>query len=261
MENNTSLDARLAQGPIPPKEFCALLMAEVKDRHARLHHPFYFALYDGKLSLEELRVWAKEAWGIFCMNVAINTAKLVRCQLSGIHDPEIQKEFVDIIMSEVGYEFFEGSPRQVAGHRELFLRFGEAIGIRRAELERREIENDFLPTTVLARTGWLDIALRSGGILEQVASTNCCNEYSNRLTGGRFFRSFKEHYALKERAIEFFAEHGVADAEHSNIGYNLVERFATTKELQIKVLRALRKGLGIWWAVTDGVARECQKLK
>lgn len=236
-------------------------MEEVKNGHARLYHPFYFALYDGKLGMDEIRVWAKEAWGIFCLNVAINTAKLVRCQLSGIHDPEIHKDFVDIIMSEVGYQYFQGSPRPVAGHRALFLRFGEGIGIPKEELERIEREDDFLPTTVLARTGWLDIALRSDSILEQVASTNCCNEYSNQLTGGRFFRAFKEHYRLKDRDIEFFAEHGVADTEHSNIGYELIEKFATTKEIQIKVLKALRKGLGIWWAVTDGVARECSKLK
>lgn len=236
-------------------------MEEVKNGHARLYHPFYFALYDGKLGMGEIRVWAKEAWGIFCLNVAINTAKLVRCQLSGIHDPEIHKDFVDIIMSEVGYQYFQGSPRPVAGHRALFLRFGESIGIAKEELERIEREDDFLPTTVLARTGWLDIALRSGSILEQVASTNCCNEYSNQLTGGRFFRAFKEHYRLKDRDIEFFAEHGVADTEHSNIGYELIKKFATTKEIQIKVLKALRKGLGIWWAVTDGVARECSKLK
>lgn len=236
-------------------------MEEVKNGHARLYHPFFFALYDGKLGMDEIRVWAKEAWGIFCLNVAINTAKLVRCQLSGIHDPEIHKDFVDIIMSEVGYQYFQGSPRPVAGHRALFLRFGEGIGIPKEELERIEREDDFLPTTVLARTAWLDIALRSGSILEQVASTNCCNEYSNQLTGGRFFRAFKEHYRLKDRDIEFFAEHGVADTEHSNIGYELIEKFATTKEIQIKVLKALRKGLGIWWAVTDGVARECSKLK
>lgn len=256
-----SVDSLLAEKALLPKEFCQLLMEEVKKRHARLYHPFYFALYDGKLGMDEIRVWAKEAWGIFCLNVAINTAKLVRCQLSGIHDPEIHKEFVDIIMSEVGYEHFQGSPRKVAGHRALFLRFGEGIGIPKEELERIEREDDFLPTTVLARTGWLDIALRSGSILEQVASTNCCNEYSNQLTGGRFFRAFKEHYGLKDKDIEFFAEHGVADTEHSNIGYELIEKFATTKEIQIKVLKGLRKGLGIWWAVTDGVARECSKLK
>ena len=256
-----SAESLLREGPLLPKQFCQLLMEEVKNGHARLYHPFFFALYDGKLGMDEIRVWAKEAWGIFCLNVAINTAKLVRCQLSGIHDPEIHKDFVDIIMSEVGYQYFPGSPRPVAGHRALFLRFGESIGIPKEELERIEREDDFLPTTVLARTGWLDIALRSGSILEQVASTNCCNEYSNQLTGGRFFRAFKEHYGLKDKDIEFFAEHGVADTEHSNIGYELIEKFATTKEIQIKVLKALRKGLGIWWAVTDGVARECFKLK
>lgn len=256
-----SPDARLAEGAIPTKKFCQLLMDEVKGRHARLHHPFYFALYDGKLSLDAVRIWAKEAWGIFAMNVAINTAKLVRCQLSGIHDPEIHKEFVDIIMSEVGYQYFEGAPRPVPGHRALFLRFGESIGIPKGELERCELEDDFLPTTVLARAAWLDIALRSESILEQVAATNCCNEFSNQLTGGRFFHAFKQFYGLQDRDVEFFAEHGVADTEHSNVGYELVEKFATTREMQIKVLKALRKGLGIWWAVTDGVARECEKLK
>ena len=256
-----SVDSLLPEKPLPPKELCQLLMHEVKERHARLRHPFYLAFYDGKLSIDEIRIWAKEAWGIFSLNVAINTAKLVRCQLSGIHDPEIQKGFVDIIMSEVGYKYFQGAPRPVPGHRALFLRFAERIGIPSEELERCDRENDFLPTTVLARTGWLDIALRSESILEQVAATNCCNEYSNQLTGGRFVRAFKEHYRLSDHDIEMFAEHGVADTEHSNIGYELVEKFATTREMQVKVLKALRKGLGIWWAITDGVARECSKLR
>jgi len=256
-----SIDAVLSGETLPTKDFCKVLMDEVKNRHARLYHPFYLALYQGKLPVEAVRVWAKEAWGIFACNVAINTAKLVRCQLSGIHDPEIHKKFVDVIHSEVGYSYFEGSPRAVLGHRALFLRFGESIGIPAKELERCDRDEDFLPTTVLARAGWLDIALRSNHILEQVGSTNCCNEYSNQLTGGRFFSAFRDHYGLKPHDIEFFAEHGEADSEHSNIGYQLVEQFATTHDLQVRVVKALRKGLAIWWAITDGVARECESIK
>lgn len=256
-----SAEAVLKGETLSTKRFCDVLINEVKAGHARLHHPFYLDLYEGKLPLEAVRIWAKEAWGIFAYNVAINTAKLVRCQLSGIHDPEIHKKFVDIIHSEVGYTYFEGSPRPVLGHRALFLRFGESIGIPAKELERCEAEEDFLPTTVLARVGWLDIALRSNHILEQVAATNCCNEFSNQLTGGKFFRSFRDHYGLKPHDIEFFAEHGEADTEHSNIGYELVEHFATTNELQVRVLKALRKGLSIWWALTDGVAREVAKRR
>jgi len=256
-----SVEALLSGKTLPPDEFCDVLVNEVKNNHARLHHPFYLNLYEGRLSLDEIRTWAKEAWGIFAYNVAINTAKLVRCQLSGIHDPEIHKKFVDIIQSEVGYQYFQGAPRKVPGHRALFLRFGESIGIPAGELERCERENDFLPMTMLARTGWLDIALRSDTILEQVASTNCCNEFSNQLTGGKFFRTFRDHYRLREHDIEFFAEHGEADTEHSNIGYELVEQFATTNEIQVKVWRALRRGLSIWWAVTDGVVREWERRK
>jgi len=256
-----SAEAVLSGKTLSARDFCGVLVNEVKAKHARLHHPFYAALYDGRLPMEAVRVWAKEAWGIFSYNVAINTAKLVRCQLSGIHDPEIHKKFVEIIQSEVGYKFFEGTPRPVLGHRALFLRFGDAIGIPANELERCERDNDFLPLTMLARTGWLDIALRSESILDQVAATNCCNEYSNQLTGGKFFRAFRDHYGLKEHDIEFFAEHGEADTEHSNIGYDLMERFATTNEIQMKALRSLRRGLGIWWAITDGVARECDRLR
>ena len=256
-----SSEAVLSGKVLPTKEFCDVLMNEVKNRHARLHHPFYLDLYSGKLPLEAVKIWAKEAWGIFAYNVAINTAKLVRCQLSGIHDPEIHKKFVDIIHSEVGYKYFEGSPRPVLGHRALFLRFGESIGIPANELERCEAEEDFLPTTILARVGWLDIALRSNHILEQVAATNCCNEFSNHLTGGKFFLAFHDYYNLKPHDIEFFAEHGETDTEHSNIGYELVEELATTNDLQIRALKALRKGLSIWWAITDGVAREVAKGK
>ena len=129
----------------------------------------------------------------------------------------------------------------------------------------RGVVNSLVPTgtsTVCEATledGWIDIALRSNHILEQVAATNCCNEFSNQLTGGRFFKAFKTHYGLSPNNIEFFAEHGEADTEHSNIGYELVEQFATTNEFQVRVLKALRKGLSIWWALTDGVARECAR--
>ena len=101
-----SADAVLSGKTLSTKEFCDVLVNEVKNGHARLHHPFYLDLYEGKLPLEAVKIWAKEAWGIFAYNVAINTAKLVRCQLSGIHDPAIHKKFVDIIHSEVGYTYF-----------------------------------------------------------------------------------------------------------------------------------------------------------
>ena len=102
------VEAVLLGETLSTKEFCGVLINEVKIGHARLHHPFYLALYDGKLSLDEIRVWAKEAWGIFAYNVAINTAKLVRCQLSGIHDPQIHKKFVEIIQSEVATNISRG---------------------------------------------------------------------------------------------------------------------------------------------------------
>ncbi len=78
-----SAEAILNGKTLGTKEFCDVLVNEVKNGHAHLHHPFYLDLYDGKLSLDEIRVWAKEAWGIFAYNVAINTAKLFAASFQG----------------------------------------------------------------------------------------------------------------------------------------------------------------------------------
>ena len=65
-----SIEAVLSGKTLPSKEFCKVLMDEVKNRHARLYHPFYLDLYEGKLPIEAVRIWAKEAWGIFEIGVA-----------------------------------------------------------------------------------------------------------------------------------------------------------------------------------------------
>ncbi len=142
-----------------------------------------------------------------------------------------------------------------------FSASARASGFPAKELERCEIEEDFLPTTVFARVGWLDIALRSNHILEQVASTNCCNEFSNQLTGGKFFRCLQDHYGLNPNNIEFFAEHGEADTEHSNIGYELVEQFATTNEIPGPSAQGAAQRSWHLVGITDGVAREAREAE
>jgi len=52
-----SAEAILSGKTLSTKEFSDVLINEVKNGHARLHHPFYLALYDGKLSLDEIRIW------------------------------------------------------------------------------------------------------------------------------------------------------------------------------------------------------------
>ena len=49
---------------LPPKEFLALLKEEVRDRNARLEHPFVRLLFDGKLTLQQLRGWALQDYAL-----------------------------------------------------------------------------------------------------------------------------------------------------------------------------------------------------
>ncbi len=63
--------------------------------------------------------------------------KLVRCQLSGIHDPQIQKKFVEMIMSEVGYEFFTAAPRGEFPATAPWIRWAVADGVARECSQRK----------------------------------------------------------------------------------------------------------------------------
>ena len=44
-----SAEAVLKGETLSTKRFCDVLINEVKAGHARLHHPFYLDLYEGKL--------------------------------------------------------------------------------------------------------------------------------------------------------------------------------------------------------------------
>ena len=48
-----SAEAVLRGKTLPTADFCNVLVNEVKNGHARLRHPFYLDLYEGKLPLDK----------------------------------------------------------------------------------------------------------------------------------------------------------------------------------------------------------------
>ena len=54
-------------------------------------------------------------------------------------------------------------------------------------------------------------------------------------------------------AVEFWDVHEVADAEHSEVGDNIVVRHATDAATQAQVRDALQHSLDAWWQFFDGI--------
>ncbi len=66
--------------------------------------------------------------------------------------------------------------------------------------------------------------------------------------------AFEKHYGYKRSApeVEFFAEHAVADIEHSRRQLELCAKHLTTPELRARALKVAQEAVELRWAsITD----------
>ena len=79
-----------------------------------------------------------------------------------------------------------------------------------------------------------------------------------RLCGGDVTWSIpdrkRDGYGLSVEAVEFWDIHEMADAEHSEVGDNIVVRHATDAATQARVRDALQHSLDAWWQFFDGIS-------
>ena len=170
---------------------------------------FVRAVLDGKASAAGLRRWSIQKYlQVYDQNR----------NFSAIHSYAAQEDVRQFMMEQLIAEetaITSGS----APHYELMARFALAMGATRDDLAsakpapavRRFV--DFLMRT--ARTGlFLD------GLLPIY-----CNESQTYGAADHLYRYLKDQYALGERELEWFAEHGTADKGHANRGREILAKY------------------------------------
>jgi pyrroloquinoline-quinone synthase len=154
---------------------------------------------------------------------------------------------------ELAESLYEEETGRISGcnvsHPELFIRFGEGIGVPRAAM----VDGVPLPTTA-ALIGWFEQSTRRQPFIEGSAATNLAAEGQVPGAFGPFARALERHYGCTRDAVGFWDIHEQADREHSAIGDHVVVRMATTPELQAGVRRAVARSLELWWQFFDGIA-------
>jgi pyrroloquinoline-quinone synthase len=133
-------------------------------------------------------------------------------------------------------------------HPELFIRFGEALGLPRDDL----VAGEPLPDTA-ALIDWFLNATRGRTFLEGAAAINLAAEGQVPGAFGPLARALEKHYGLSKEAVSFWDVHEIADQEHSDVGDHIVVQFADTSELQQKVAQAVEISLDRWWGFFDGI--------
>lgn len=224
---------------LPPEAFVEDLTARIRARRTFGSHPLWLEIADGKLSRAQLQRFAVQFF--------LQVREFPRA-VSAMHaNCPFAKE-----RQELAESIYEEETGRISGcnqpHPELFLRFGEAIGLARAEM----IEGHPLPAT-RALIDWFELSTKQRSFIEAAAAINLAAEGQVPGAFGPMARRLQENYGLSKEAVEFWDIHEMADAEHSEIGDNIVVRHATDPAIQGRVRDALQHSLDAWWQFFDGI--------
>jgi pyrroloquinoline-quinone synthase len=216
------------------------LRAEIASGRAFGRHPLWLRIAEGSVPRTALRP--------FVVQFFLQVHEFPRA-VSALHAscPDARERV------ELAESLYEEETGRISGcnvsHPELFIRFGESVGVHREEM----VEGVPLSTTA-ALIDWFGHSSRERPFIEGAAATNLAAEGQVPGSFGPFARALERHYACTRDQVAFWDVHEQADREHSAIGDHVVVRLAITPELQADVRRAVRRSLELWWQFFDGIA-------
>ncbi len=213
--------------------FRTQLEAAVNAKHSRLN-PFTEKWVKGELTRAQLGAWAAQHYQYVSQFPRWCAAVYAECPY-----PDARDFLLENIVEE------ESGPKHV----DLLIRFAEACGVGRSEVENTRQ----LPTT-RALTAWCyEMAHRpfdeaAAGLLVGLES-QVPGIYQRNLP------PLKSHYGFTDHEVEFFAIHIEADEVHGERGYQIVEKYCPTPEMQAQALEAVRQATEMRWQYMTGLYR------
>ncbi|HZR80933.1 MAG TPA: iron-containing redox enzyme family protein [Candidatus Binatia bacterium] len=224
---------------LPPAQFIRDLVARIEARRTFGGHPLWLALADGKLSRDQLKSFAVQ----FFLQVR-EFPRAVSAMHANCPFPQERMELAESV--------YEEETGRLSGcnlpHPELFIRFGEAVGLSRLDMT----EGRPLPAT-RALIDWFELSTKQRSFIEAAAAINLAAEGQVPGAFGPMARRLQQNYGLTLEAVAFWDIHEKADAEHSDVGDNIVVRHATDAATQARVRDALQHSLDAWWQFFDGI--------
>jgi pyrroloquinoline-quinone synthase len=221
------------------EDFIRDLVARIEARRTFGRHPLWVDIADGKLGRDQLKVFAVQ----FFLQVR-EFPRGVSAMHANCPFPEVRIELAESL--------YEEETGRISGcnqpYPEVFIRFGEAVGLSRAEM----VEGEPLPAT-RALIDWFELSTKQRSFIEAAAAMNLAAEGQVPGTFGPMACRLQENYGLSREAVEFWDVHEMADAEHSQVGDHIVIRHATDAATQARVRDALQHSLDAWWQFFDGI--------
>ncbi|MEX0810211.1 MAG: iron-containing redox enzyme family protein [Dongiaceae bacterium] len=222
-------------------------LGEIKkliNQHAWRDQPTYRALMDEDVSIDQLQIFALQ-YGVFALHNHNYHGRLyVTCP-----DAEWRTRIAEVVYEEgTGRLFADG-----VSHNELWLRFGESIGLTREAMWTARL----CPGALALRVYFEWICGKT--FLEGCAAHMLAGEAQVTGIFIRIAENLKRLHGLSDEAVSFFTVHDVADGDHSSVGVELLGKFAPTESDRRLVLKTVEDYLGIEDLMYRGIYEEMQK--
>jgi pyrroloquinoline-quinone synthase len=197
-------------------------------------NPFTEKWVNGELTRAQLGQWVCQHY-----QYVSQFARWCAIVYGGCPDPDARDFLLENIIEE------ESGTKHV----DLLIRFGEACGVSRAEVEGTRQ----LPST-RALTAWCYEMSRKPF---HVAAAGLLVGLESQVPGiyKRNLPPLRTHYGFNDHEVEFFAIHIEADEVHGERGYQIVERHSPTSEKQAEAAEAVREATEMRWQYMTGLHR------
>ncbi|MEO8458388.1 MAG: CADD family putative folate metabolism protein [Chloroflexota bacterium] len=220
-----------------PSALCDRIDAIIAEKSI-LKHPFYTRWQAGEMTMDELKGYTCQYY-----NHVLNFPRYVSGTHANCDNLADRQELLENLQEE------EEGPNN---HPELWLKFGEAIGLNREDMT----DATPLPETNQIHETFTRITKDSpfvAGIAALYAYESQVPEVASTKMEG-----LKQHYGVKSPdGLRFFVVHHSLDVEHSAVTRNMVARYAeTTPGAKETATRAVEEACDALWGFLDGCYRE-----
>lgn len=221
------------------KDLIVEIDKKIKDKSI-LKHPFYQDWQMGKLTMPMLRIYAKQ----YYKHVAAFPLYLsaVHTKISNFNDRKLILQ--NLIDEESGQN----------NHIELWLRFGEALGLAREGMEKT------IPLKeTTAFVNHFKSATSQKSMAEGIAALYAYESQIPKVSEEKIKGLINFYGIDNEQGLEYFKVHMQADVEHSRAESELITKYANDEEMQKNVLEAVDQTLDAYWSMLSGIHRACKQ--
>jgi pyrroloquinoline-quinone synthase len=225
--------------------FRQALEEAVAQRHSA-QHPWSDAWASGKLDRRIFGEWVKQQF-----HFVRHFSEWLAAVYANCPHQEVQQFLLENVAEEEG--LIGSGDFTPVRHTDLLLEFAEVCGMPRAEVLGAEVKGELLPELIGLRS-WCTVQSRKPFI---EALPGLLIGLESQVPGiyRKTMPPLIEKYGFAEHELTYFSLHIVADVDHGEKGYEIVEKYATTDAQRATCVHLVKEAAMMRRLYIDGLYR------